>query len=96
MAPGESAIDEVKNLTKAGLSTYEALKAGTANAGEYINLFIDNNYYIGKIQEDYTANMMLLPSNPLENLEVLKSPEGVMLRGHWFDNKSLNEMVQWD
>ncbi|MDH7446435.1 amidohydrolase family protein [Aquimarina sp. 2201CG14-23] len=95
-APGESAIDEVKNLTKAGLSNYEALKAGTANAGVYINLFIDNNYHVGKIKENYTAHMVLLPSNPLQNLEVLKSPEGVMLRGHWFNNEDLKKMIQWD
>ncbi|WP_299436657.1 amidohydrolase family protein [uncultured Aquimarina sp.] len=96
LAPGQSAIDEIKNLTKAGLSKYEALKAGTANAGAYINLFIDNNYYAGKIQEDYKAHMVLLSSNPLENLEVLESPEGVMLRGYWFDKQDLNNMVQWE
>ncbi|MDY8135973.1 amidohydrolase family protein [Aquimarina sp. 2201CG5-10] len=95
-APGESAIDEIKNLTQAGLSSYEAIKAATANAGEYINHFIDNNYFIGKVQEDYTAHIVLLSTNPLEDLKVLRNPEGVMLRGHWFDKKDLKEMIQWD
>ncbi|WP_405206644.1 amidohydrolase family protein [Aquimarina sp. LLG6339-5] len=95
-APGESAIDEMKNLVKAGLTNYEALKAGTSNAGVYINNFIDNNYYVGKIQEDYTAHMILLKSNPLDNLDILKEPEGVMLRGQWFNQIDLKEMVRWD
>ncbi|SEK48923.1 Imidazolonepropionase [Aquimarina amphilecti] len=95
-APGESAINEIKNFTKAGLSNYEALKAATVNAGVYINKFIDNSYFVGKIQQNYTAHIILLSSNPLNNLEVLNKPEGVMLRGHWFDPTGLKEMIQWN
>jgi imidazolonepropionase-like amidohydrolase len=94
--PGESLIEEIDNLVKIGLSPYEALKAATSNPGEYIKLFIDKGSNFGKIKEGYTANLILLESNPLKNLNVLKTPEGVLLRGHWFNTEDLKEMIKWD
>lgn len=94
--PGESVIDEIKNLTTAGLSPYEALKAATANPGEYIKLFVNKAANFGKVKQNYTAHLVLLDSNPLENLDALRKPAGVLLRGHWYNKTALKKMVQWD
>lgn len=94
--PGESLIEEITLLVQAGLSPYEALKAATANAGAYVQLFIDKKARFGKIKENYTAHLVVLTSNPLQNLEVLKRPMGVLLRGQWYDRAALQKLVKWD
>ena len=96
VAPGESVAEEIIRLTKASLSPYEALKAATSNPGEYAQLFISPKIRFGKIKEDYKAHLVVLPSNPLQNLEVLKKPIGVLLRGHWYDQVTLKKLVDWD
>ncbi|OJJ21463.1 hypothetical protein BKI52_13015 [marine bacterium AO1-C] len=94
--PGESVIDEIKHLTKAGLSPYESLKAATANPGEYIKHFINPKAKFGQIKENYKAHLVLLDTNPLNDLDTLKKPVGVMLGGKWYNKEALDKMVQWD
>lgn len=94
-APGESLIDEIQLLVKAGLSPYEALKAATANPGEYIKLFVDKKAKFGKVKKNYKAHLVLLDSNPLQDLRILRKPAGVMLRGKWYNKTALKKLITW-
>lgn len=96
VAPGESVLEEIKRLIKASLPPYEALKAATSNPGKYAQLFINPKARFGKIKENYTAHLVVLASNPLQNLEVLKKTIGVLLRGQWYDRAALQKLVKWD
>ena len=78
---GVSLHDELAELRAAGLTPYEALSAATRAAGEYLA-----DPGIGVIAEGAHADLVLVASNPLEDLATLRRPVGVMLRGVWISN----------
>jgi len=40
------------------------------------------------------ADLLLVAGNPLENLAVLKRPNGVMVRGRWLPRQKLDELLK--
>jgi imidazolonepropionase-like amidohydrolase len=82
MAPGWSLHDELQLLVGAGLTPYEALRAATANAGE----FFARHFHAGKsgtITPGARADLVLLDANPLEDIRNTRRIQGVVLRGEW-------------
>jgi imidazolonepropionase-like amidohydrolase len=75
---GVSLHDELAELRGAGLTPFEALSAATRSAGEYLG-----DPGIGVIAEGAHADLVLVASNPLQDLGTLRRPAGVMLRGQW-------------
>lgn len=78
--------DELLLLEKAGLSTYEALQCATLNASK----IVDNNM-IGTIECGKIADLVLLDSNPLEDLHNIKKVntvffEGITVNENWMCN----------
>jgi imidazolonepropionase-like amidohydrolase len=43
----------------------------------------------GTLTPGKDADMILVPANPLEDLTVLRTPAGVMIRGRWLDAEGL-------
>jgi hypothetical protein len=76
--PGTSAHDELALLVAAGLTPYEALRAATANAGDFLGMRTVGTIAVGK-----RADLLLLDGNPLENVSNTRRITGVMLRGRW-------------
>ncbi len=81
---GHSSLQELFFLSQAGFSNYDVLRAGTFNAAKA--LFTND---IGTIEVGRKANLLLLNENPLMNLETLRSPEGIVLKGKWLTSESL-------
>lgn len=75
---GVSLHDELAELRAAGLTPYEALRAATRAPGEYLD-----DPTLGVIAVGARADLVLVAENPLENLAILRTPAGVMLRGTW-------------
>jgi imidazolonepropionase-like amidohydrolase len=75
---GTSLHDELQELHDAGLTNYEALRAATCSAGEYLG-----DPGIGVIAVGAHADLVLVAANPLDDLATLRRPAGVMLRGEW-------------
>lgn len=75
---GTSLHDELAELLAAGLTPYEALRAATRAAGEYLD-----DPTLGVIEVGARADLVLVAGNPLEDLATLRNPAGVMLRGTW-------------
>jgi imidazolonepropionase-like amidohydrolase len=48
----------------------------------------------GTIAVGQRADLLLVADNPLENLETLKRPMGVMVRGRWLPRKRLDELLK--
>jgi imidazolonepropionase-like amidohydrolase len=85
-----SVFQELKMFTGCGMSNTEALKCATSNAAKILHL--ENQ--IGFIKEGYTADLVLLNGNPLENLENLRRIEmviagGSIVNNEWMCNLSL-------
>lgn len=68
---------EVWHLSRLGLSPFEALQAATVNSARLLNL----GDRTGRISEGYEADMILVPSNPLEDLAALQDILLVMSNG---------------
>jgi len=77
--PGFSMHHEVKEYQAAGLSDWEILKMATINPA----IFAEQTDTFGAIRTGLDADLVLLERNPVENMENLKNPIGVMLRGRW-------------
>ena len=88
IAPGLSLHDELALMTKAGLSSYEALEASTINVARYLG----TNDNEGAIREGFRADFILLDKNPLRAIENSKSVSGVFSQGQWLASNELEAM----
>lgn len=87
--PGFSIHRELKNLVDAGLSPYEAIKAGTSSAAEFFG--VDT---FGMIAEGKRADLILLIENPLHDVTNVAKREGVLVRGRWLPEEELQKMLE--
>lgn len=81
--PGTSMHDELAELVAAGLTPYQALRAGTADAARFLG-----QSGLGVITASARADLVLLSGNPLEDIRAVAQPLGVMLRGRWTGGKA--------
>lgn len=75
--PGISLHQELKLLTKAGLSNYEALKAATLNPAK----FMEKENLYGSVSVGRFADLLILEKNPFSNIENLKALHMVIIKG---------------
>jgi imidazolonepropionase-like amidohydrolase len=87
--PGFSIHRELKAMSKAGLNNYQILQSGTLNVGEY---FKDKDAF-GTIAPGQRADLLLVAGNPLEDLDHLKSMDGVMVRGTWLSRSDIDQRL---
>ncbi len=83
---GFSQHRELKALADAGLTNYAVLEAGTRNAHEYLGT-IKN---VGTVEKGKRADLLLLNSDPLANISATENRAGVMLKGKWYPQNTLN------
>jgi len=87
--PGFSIHHEIAEMAAAGLSPEAILISATANVGAYF----DDKDAFGVIAPNMRADLVLLDGNPLDDLENLKDPAGVMVRGRWIDRAEIDERL---
>ena len=87
--PGFSIHHELQGMLDAGLSIAEAIKIGTLNPAVYLEMEGE----FGEIVEGASADFILLEKNPLEDLNNLKNPSGVMVRGHWLSREDIDQRL---
>ncbi len=78
--PGFATVYEAENLVAAGLSEYDVLTAGTRGPAIYLG----EEEGFGTVAPRMRADLILLNSNPLENITNLRDRAGVMAAGRWF------------
>ncbi|MEP5613353.1 MAG: amidohydrolase family protein [Cyclobacteriaceae bacterium] len=88
--PGFSVHDELAHFVQAGLSNYEALETATVHPAE----FLEMADVIGTVEAGKRADLVLLESNPLEDIANVQDRAGVVLRGTWLSEKVLREEVK--
>lgn len=85
--PGFSIHHEIELMSKAGMSNYEILKSGSVNPALY---FGEEDQW-GRIKKGASADFVLVKENPFENLETLKVPVAVMMKGSYYDRDRLDQ-----
>ena len=87
--PGSSLHDELQLLVEAGLTPFEALQAATKSPAE----FLRNEKASGTIEMGKYADLVLLDSNPLENIRSTRKIRAVILRGKLLDRPTLDQLL---
>jgi len=87
---GFSAHQELALLVEAGLTPYQALRAGTADAAEFLHA----SDQIGQVRPGLRANLVLVDGNPLEDVRAATRRSGVMLRGRWMPAVELDAELE--
>ena len=65
------------------------LETGTVNPARFFSASDE----FGAIEVGLAADLILLKDNPLESLDALRSPMGVMVRGVWLDREALDRKL---
>ncbi|MEH6559441.1 MAG: amidohydrolase family protein [Oceanicoccus sp.] len=89
LVPGKSMLEELQLLVDSGISPYDTLRAATSISADVLGF-----EKTGKILSGHTANLILVPENPLENMEALKSISGIMLHGEWLESDDIDALKQ--
>jgi hypothetical protein len=81
--PGASLHEELELLVAAGMTPYQALRAATFAAGEFLG---DGG---GRIAVGAPADLVLVAENPFEDVRRARAIEGVLVRGRWLPKEEL-------
>jgi hypothetical protein len=90
MIPGIAFHLELELLRDAGLTPYEVLHAATVAPAELLG----RTEEFGTIKVGTRADLLLVSSNPLEDLSTVLEPLGVGVAGHWFSREQLDNLLQ--
>lgn len=83
--PGASLVDELELLAGALASPFKAIKAATATPAEVLGRAGE----AGCLAEGCAADLVLYRCNPLMDINCLRRPEAVIMRGRLFDADQL-------
>ena len=87
--PGFSLHREMQAMAEAGMSPYEILVSGTRAVGEYFR----RSDTFGTVAVGRRADLILLNSNPLDDIANVADRAGVMVRGRWFSRAYIQERL---
>ncbi len=88
--PGFSLHDELALLVESGLTPLAALQAATINPAR----FLGRDAELGTIEPGKIANLVLLRADPLADIHNTTQIEAVWLRGQYFNQATLAEMLE--
>lgn len=88
--PGFSIHHELLMMVESGLTPYEVLVTGTRNAAEYFGTPEE----FGTVQQGRRADLILLNSNPLEDISKVQDRAGIMVRGTWYPEEKIQEKLE--
>jgi imidazolonepropionase-like amidohydrolase len=81
---GVAVHEELKLLVEAGLTPYQALRAGTADASAFLG-----GDRFGLVAVGRRADLLLVEGNPLADVGNVALLSGVMVRGRWLTRQEL-------
>lgn len=89
VVPGFSVHEELQNFVAAGLKPYEAIRAATLDAAE----FLGASGEFGIVAVGRRADLILADANPLEDVGNVAHRVGVSVRGRWFSEEDLRVLL---
>ena len=88
--PGTGVHNELEELVRAGLSPFEALKTATIHPAKFLE--IDKFY--GSVAKGKIADLVLLKSNPLEDIGAVREIMAVVKDGKLIDSEMRGQMLE--
>jgi hypothetical protein len=82
---GSGLIDELQLYVDAGLTPLQALQSATLWPAQAAGRLQS----AGSVEVGKEANLVLLPANPLHDMQTLRQVQGLVLAGHWYDKNQL-------
>jgi hypothetical protein len=86
--PGKALVDELGLLARAGIPKPAVIALATAGAAKALGVDKDR----GTIAAGKIADLVVLASDPRADLDVLQSPQGVVLRGRYLDRAEMDAL----
>jgi imidazolonepropionase-like amidohydrolase len=90
IVPGFAIQEELQNLVNVGFSPYEAIKAGTSDAAE----FLKGQNQWGTVARGLRADLILLEANPLQDVSNVNRRVGVMVHGRWMPKLEIESRLE--
>lgn len=87
---GFSIHEELALLVEAGLTPFEALRAGTADAAEFMHAELE----FGRVAPGMRADLILVDGDPLADVRNAGRASGVVLRGRWLPAAKLQTALE--
>lgn len=87
--PGFSLHQELENFVAAGLTPYEAIRTGTVDAARFLHQAGE----FGTVASGLRADLLLLESNPLQDVRNVSKRVGVMVNGRWLSEAELQRRL---
>jgi len=88
--PGFALHREIAAMSEAGMTNQQILESGTVTVGRYVREVLEMDENFGTIAPGQRADMVLLASNPLDDLDNLDDRVGVMVRGQWLTRAEID------
>jgi hypothetical protein len=88
--PGFALHREIAVMAASGMTRHQVLLSGTANVGRYVREHLGLDDQFGTVAPGQRADLVLLGSNPLDDLDNLTDRVGVMVRGRWLPRAELD------
>ena len=89
MVPGFSLHREVRVMAEAGIPPLRILESGSRNVATYAAEELGYEEAFGSVVPGHRADLILAEGNPLDDLENLRDPAGVMVRGQWLSRDEI-------
>ncbi len=80
---------ELASLVAEGLTPFQALSTGTRNVAQYFGTTAD----VGTVTVGKRADLVLLSTNPLADVNATATPIGVMVGGRWLTKAAIDERI---
>ncbi|UCD60426.1 MAG: amidohydrolase family protein [Flavobacteriaceae bacterium] len=88
--PGFSIHHEIEGMSVAGLTPIDIIRSGTVNPAR----FFEMENVFGQLKEGMAADILLVNSNPVEDIGALKDLSGVMVRGVWLSKEAIDQKLK--
>lgn len=87
--PGFALHREIALMEEAGMTPHQILVSGTAAVGRYVREHLGMDESFGTVAPGQRADLLLLETNPLDDLGGLADRVGVMVRGRWIPESEI-------
>jgi imidazolonepropionase-like amidohydrolase len=91
--PGFALHRELEVMAAAGMPPFRILESGTRNVGLYVSGDLGGDGRFGTVAPGMRADLLLLESNPLDDVANVARRAGVMVRGRWMPEEEIQRRL---